>query len=76
MPRVLIFAESYFKERVDAPTFTAANAFARGVSRGAGYYGAGSCSAYVIPDDVKDMREFEPAEEVERALSCEAYEEI
>ena len=54
--RVAVFAEGDFDEAYDCPTLEDAMAFARGVRVGAGMYGAGSIHAYVLPDDVADMR--------------------
>lgn len=68
--KVAIFAEESFEEVEDMSDIYQARAFARGVSRGASFYGAGSCSAYVLPEELDEMREHEPAEEVERALKA------
>jgi hypothetical protein len=69
--RVVIFAERYFELAVGYPTKTEARAFASGVGQGASFYGAGSCGAFVLPDDEAEMREFEKPEEIEKALRAE-----
>jgi hypothetical protein len=67
---VLLFAEGQFEHVEMQPTAAEARAFASGVGTGAGFYGAGSCNAYVMPDDEASMREQEGPEESERALSA------
>lgn len=67
--KVIIFAETYFEEAYDYSTILEARAFARGVSCGGNLYGAGSCHAYVLPEDEEEMREQETPQEVERALN-------
>ena len=65
---ILIFAERSF-ERIEARLTTAlAHAYSDGVTAGSDLYGAGSCGAYVMPDDEDDMREFERPDQIERAM--------
>ena len=48
---IVVFTEGDFEEARTRPTLAEARAFAEGVETGAGFYGAGSCAAYVVPED-------------------------
>ncbi len=65
---VLLFAENSFEHVTSLSSKDRAEAFAIGVVEGANFYGAGSCGAYVMPDEEAAMRSEESAPEVERAL--------
>jgi hypothetical protein len=68
MVAVLSFAEHSYEEVNFFTTVELARAFSRGVTTGAGFYSGDSCHAYVMPEEEADMKENEPAGEVERAL--------
>lgn len=71
---VAIFTEGSFEtiERFGSSSY--AQFYAHGVVCGANLYGAGSCTAYVMPDEESGMREIESANEVKRALDAIAKE--
>ena len=52
---IVVFTEGDFEEACTRPTLVEARAFAEGVEAGASFYGAGSCSAYVLPDDAETL---------------------
>jgi len=66
---IVIFSEGDFDHVTEQSSESQAAAFALGISEGAGLYGAGSCSAYVMPGDTEEMRKNENAEQVRRALA-------
>lgn len=68
---LLMFAEGYFEDRREFESVAQARAFAAGALYGAGKYGAGSCSAYVVgdDDDEREMRKYERPEEVACAVA-------
>ena len=70
MFKVLVFAEREFSDSYTKQTYEEARAFASGVSVGGSLYGAGSCCAYVLPNDKDEMEEWEDADEVARAMSA------
>ncbi len=54
---IVVFTEGSFEKTFTRPTLAEARAFADGVGVGASYYGAGSCHAYVLPEDSGEMAE-------------------
>lgn len=56
--QVHIFCEGDLEEIVVRPNAADARGFADGVTKGANFYGAGSCAAFVIPGDEDEMRTY------------------
>lgn len=52
---IVVFVEGCFEDVHLRATLAEARAFSEGVSVGAGCYGAGSCQAYVLPEDSAEM---------------------
>jgi hypothetical protein len=69
---VACFAEGDFEVLEGPFEKPQAHAFARGYLQGAGSYGAETPSAYVVPDDVADMRAAEEDEEAQKAIEVYA----
>lgn len=67
---ILIFAEGAFEQINHKNTLDEANAYASGVRDGAGLYGAGSCTAYVMPNDKDDMERDEQPDAVGKAIAA------
>lgn len=65
---IAVFAEDSFEAVFTKPTLLEARAFSEGVSVGSGYYGAGSCTGYVLPDDQASMVLDEEPAEVSRCV--------
>lgn len=68
--KVIVFAENSFEEIYDYTTLLEARAFARGVACGGNMYGAGSCAAYVLPEDEEEMYDCETVSEIARAMDA------
>lgn len=65
---VVIFTEGEFNSIQKLESLSEARAFVQGLHIGANLYGAGSCRAYVLPEEDKDMSACENAKEVQKAL--------
>lgn len=66
---VACFAEGEFEVVVGPFEMARARGWIDGFFQGAGSYGAGSPSAYVLPDEAAEMRSEECEDEVDRALA-------
>lgn len=64
--RVVVFAEGMYEQTYAFDTISEARAFAHGIRCGAQLC-AGTCTAYVLPEDEAEMRTHENAVEIERA---------
>ncbi len=55
---IAVFTEDEFNEVItqEFGTLGEARAYVNGLMRGTDYYGAGSCIAFVLPEDVEDLR--------------------
>jgi len=76
---IVVFTEGDFEDVFTRSTLAEAHAFAEGIAEGAGYYGAGSCKAFVLPDDegalwaeAKDHESDIDAEQLNKALVAAA----
>lgn len=67
---VAIFAEGQFERLESFETRAEADAYSRGLTDGAGLYGAGGCGGYVLPDNGADMLDGENDEENKRAVAA------
>lgn len=67
---IVVFTEGDFEEACTRPTLGEARAMADGIVCGAGYYGAGSCNVYVLPDDAEQMIEEIDAGDLMRATDA------
>lgn len=67
MKTILLFAEGSFERATKMPSLDEARAYCQGVETGASFYGAGALGAYVMPEDLEEMRERETAQAIERA---------
>jgi hypothetical protein len=63
---VVVFADGTYEQTYVFETIPEARAFALGVRCGA-QLNAGTCTAYVLPEDEAEMRTHENAVEIERA---------
>jgi hypothetical protein len=66
---VACFAEDEFADIEHFATVAEGRAFASGYASGAGQYGAGSCAAYVLPDQEHEMKAVEKEEQWKLALA-------
>lgn len=64
---VTIFAEGDLEDCFSFEDEKEADAFARGAVQGSSYYGSG-CGAYVLPNDLDEMRDCEGAQECRAAI--------
>lgn len=69
---VVVFAEGSFKNVFEEASKAQAISFTSGISLGAGYYGAGSCTGYLFPEDETEILQIEGADELERAREAVA----
>lgn len=69
---VVTFTEEEFSDVFSFENKDYARGFCGGFTTGAGEYGAGGASGYILPDDEAEMREDEKPAEVERALKAAA----
>lgn len=69
---VACFAEGEFEVLAGPFTLDEAKAYEAGFYQGAGSYGAGTPAAYVLPDEVAEMRDDE--DDVGADLAIDEYE--
>jgi hypothetical protein len=67
---VATFTEGDFDELHEHDDVRGACGFARGFTVGARAYGAGSCAAFVLPDEERDMRESQDDEAADEAMAA------